>query len=436
MGEVCMYDYAMTEEILRYLFVEGNAFHARQIAERMGVSKKYFDKKYVDIRNGLSKEYPELFETTTRNRYSYSRLKYDSFKNTENVLVWFYRQNKEYKESELIRLVDTLRALHDGPKTIDELNAFIEDDERKRRSSYERSLNYLKELKVVKTSLRKQSVVYEIDNELFDRLTLEEAVRLYFFVNFAANTGLQSVYGYLLQDVLSKYIHFHDDQLECNVLSYKYIYFARLLDEYKLSTIVQAMEDNRRISFHYYKKNQKAKHLKQDDRQEIPPLVVIPIRLVYDHQYGRWYLIAKDPKAAFEGFGHYKLEGIFDIEIEEKTDTEEVKMLVKQFEETYGKSWLLGKGELQKVRLKFYFRSTSEQAPNFIKNRVLEEKQWGEIVEEDGNTFIYEIDVNGTMEIKPWIQSFGSSVEVLEPAELRQRIKDEWQQLLEEYEDV
>ncbi|MNJ69999.1 hypothetical protein D3C77_664110 [compost metagenome] len=92
--------------------------------------------------------------------------------------------------------------------------------------------------------------------------------------------------------------------------------------------------------------------------------------------------------------------------------------ILKSLEEALRYSWLIDTGATVKVRAFFY---TPTNAPiNFVKERVLLQGQWGAIVEETDNGFIYEIDVNGITEIKPWLRSFGSSCEVLEPRSLRQ----------------
>ncbi|MNJ79129.1 hypothetical protein D3C77_770500 [compost metagenome] len=56
--------------------------------------------------------------------------------------------------------------------------------------------------------------------------------------------------------------------------------------------------------------------------------------------------------------------------------------------------------------------------------------------EEDSESFIYEITVNGTIEIKPWLRSFGSSCEVLEPVRLRQEMIEEWKEIRAYYESI
>lgn len=95
---------------------------------------------------------------------------------------------------------------------------------------------------------------------------------------------------------------------------------------------------------------------------------------------------------------------------------------------------LIDTGQTVRVRARFY--NPEGSVPNFVKERVLLQGQWGQIVFEDENSFIYEITVNGTTEIKPWLRSFGSSCEVIEPASLRREMIAEWKEILSYYESV
>ncbi|MNJ01105.1 hypothetical protein D3C73_1606310 [compost metagenome] len=71
-----------------------------------------------------------------------------------------------------------------------------------------------------------------------------------------------------------------------------------------------------------------------------------------------------------------------------------------------------------------------------MKERVLLQGQWGQIVFEDEHSFIYEINVNGITEIKPWLRSFGSSCEILEPLQLRRELIAEWKEIQSYYESI
>ena len=58
----------------------------------------------------------------------------------------------------------------------------------------------------------------------------------------------------------------------------------------------------------------------------------------------------------------------------------------------------------------------------------------GTVTIESDDSFLYEIEVNGTSEIKPWLRSFGSSREVLKPRSLRMEFIKEWKEIAAYYE--
>ncbi|MNP01446.1 hypothetical protein D3C76_932610 [compost metagenome] len=95
---------------------------------------------------------------------------------------------------------------------------------------------------------------------------------------------------------------------------------------------------------------------------------------------------------------------------------------------------MIDTGRPVRVCARFYNPEGSE--PNFVKERVMLQGQWGQIVDEEERAFIYEITVNGTTEIKPWLRSFGSSCEVLEPDSLRREMIAEWKEIRSYYESV
>lgn len=81
-----------------------------------------------------------------------------------------------------------------------------------------------------------------------------------------------------------------------------------------------------------------------------------------------------------------------------------------------GRAWGISDEDLVQVRLRFHGPLAAERA---------RESQWHhsqqEQVNPDGTTDLT-FEVNGLLEITPWILSWGGTVEVLEPPELRQRI--------------
>ncbi len=97
-------------------------------------------------------------------------------------------------------------------------------------------------------------------------------------------------------------------------------------------------------------------------------------------------------------------------------------------------SWLVDTGEKVTVKAKFYNPHPEGMGRNFVKDRLVQQGQWGQIIEECNEYLIYQISVNGTVEIKPWLRSFGSSCEVMAPTALREEMIEEWKELQARYE--
>lgn len=160
------------------------------------------------------------------------------------------------------------------------------------------------------------------------------------------------------------------------------------------------------------------------------PHKTLPLKIVYDHQYGRWYLLAHGR----EGIRKYRMEGITQIEEDEAVVEEWFEETTRELLESIQHSWLIDTSPPVTVRARFYKSEGSE--PVFIKERVILQGQWGQIAAEDEQSFVYEIIVNGTTEIRPWLRSFSSSCEVLEPLRLRREMIAEWKEIQSYYESV
>ena len=139
--------------------------------------------------------------------------------------------------------------------------------------------------------------------------------------------------------------------------------------------------------------------------------------------------------ASREGIRKYRLEGITQIEEEDEPVTETFyQERLRALEEKIRYSWLIDTGSPVTVRVRFFNPDHSQ--PNFVRERVLLQGQWGTITEEEEESFIYEIRVNGITEIRPWLRSFGSSCEIMEPTQLRREMIAEWKEIAAYYESI
>lgn len=416
-------------QYLRMLALTGDAYNRQQFADRLGISIHTFDKTIRKLREmNREQDLNDLFQ------YSYA----DS---AEPTLLFLYRA-KSIKESESQRLPLILTALKNQSLTANQLLTYCDEqlidsdsippDEKTIRSD----LRYLEEIGVICREAGKRPYSYRLNNDLTDCLSQVELVQLYEFVDIMANTQIPSVQGYLLRDHLKKAIQStrpidEKDQSWIEPFHYKYHYDARILDEAHLYTLLQMIRLRRQISFQYFstrrKNNYSARQtnpLFADDTSVMNRRLVLPLQVVYDHQYGRWYLFAVNPRGQIVTF---RMSGIVDLAEEEQQSEEDFATYLTKLQDKTQYSWLVNIEETVLVQARFY--KADALPTDFIRERVLLQGQWGKIIEENDEWFIYEILVNGYIEIRPWLRSFGSSCEVLAPEALRQSLIEEWKEI-------
>lgn len=427
-------------QFLRMLVLTSGAYSRQQFAQRLGISVHTFDKTLKRLKEIVSSVYLQLPQEQG-NEFA-ETLRFNYYETTDPMLLFLYRA-KSVKESESYRFSLIITALQEQALTAMELMDICASglpsdmpfpDEKTIRSD----LKYLEEVGVIRREAGGRPYRYALHNELVTQLTDDELTDLYDFVDVMANTQVPSVQGYLLRDSLKKALKQRETKREMmEPFLYKYHFYSRILDEAHLFTLLQAIRQRRRVSFLYFSPKTGKRYASQNTnplferKTEGKQEVVLPIKVVYDHQYGRWYLLGYTARL---GIVKYRMEGITQVEEREPVTDEEFSRRQEQLEEKTRFSWLVDTGKPVLVKARFYH---PEGTPtNFIKERVLLQGQWGTIGEEDATSFVFEIIVNGTTEIKPWLRSFGSSCEVLEPRWLRKEFIAEWKEIQAYYESI
>lgn len=428
-------------QFLRMLSLTSGAYNRKQYAKRLGISVHTFDKtqrKLKDIRQSVTDHAaaPEVgSEMTDLVRFQYGE-------SAEPLLLFLFRA-KSMKETEIERLSVILHALQDATLTAMELlDACCADlpeelslpDEKTIRTD----LKYLEEVGVIRKEPGGRPYRYALQQDVLTQLTPEEQLELYDFVDMMANTQVPSVQGYLLRDSLKKVITPHFPQEEATEpYIYKYHYYSRILDEAHLYPLLGAIRQRKRVQFQYFSPKKPSSYSSQNTNPNFEreaggsPNRIIPIEVVYDHQYGRWYVIGYQHRRRFVKF---RMEGITQLEELHPVEEEHMQALKKEWAEISRYSWLVDTGDPVTVRARFFHPQDGER--NFILDRVRLQGQWGTITPETDHTFLYEIRVNGITEIKPWLRSFGSSCEILAPLRLREEMIEEWKEIAAYYEPV
>lgn len=426
-------------QFLRLLVLTSGAFSRQQFAERLGISVHTIDKTIRRLKEVVSSMHQHLPQE--QGKEFFETLRYSYHDSTDPLLLFLFRA-KSVKETESQRISLLLGAMKGQALTAKDLldiccsslpSGLPLPDEKTVRSD----LKYLEEVGVIKREPGPRPYKYRIQDDLVNCLSYEELLDLYDFVDVMANTQVPSLQGYLLRDGLKKHLlRLQAPQQAVEPFLYKYHYYTRILDEAHLFTLLHAIRHRRKVRFLYFSPKSEKSYASKNtnplyERDKAGKTEkTLPLKLVYDHQYGRWYLLSYGR----EGIRKYRMEGITQIEEDESVDQARFEEKEHELAEKIKYSWLIDTGRPVQVRARFFHPGGSE--PNFVKERVLLQGQWGQIVQEDEDSFIYEITVNGTTEIKPWLRSFGSSCEILEPPHLRREMIAEWREIQACYESV
>jgi len=431
-------------QILRMLALTSGAFTRTQFAERLGISVHTFDKTIRRLKEVLGSMHQHL--TQEQSREWSEAIRYSYYESADPLLLFLFRA-KSVKASESYRLSLLLSAMDGQALTVMELldiccsppsdeTATIEEMPMPDEKTIRSDVKYLESVGVIRKESAARPYRYRVNDDLLQALSPEELLDLYDYIDVMANTQLPSVQGYLLRDGLKKHLLRGQAQThELEPFLYKYHYHSRVLDEAHLFTLLHAIEGRLRVRFLYFSPKSERSYASRNtnplfEREtEGKQQRTLPLKLVYDHQYGRWYLLGHGR----EGLRKYRLEGVTQIELEDAVDAAGYEDKQAELAEKLRYSWLIDTGKPVTVRARFYHTGL---ARNFVKERVLLQGQWGQIVEEDDEAFIYEIVVNGTTEIRPWLRSFGSSCEVLEPLQLRREMISEWKEIQSTYESI
>jgi len=427
-------------QFLRLVALAGGAYNRQQLASRLGISVHTLDKTVRSLKQTLSLASPQL--TAEQSTELTEGLRYNYYESADPLLLFLYRA-KSLKESESIRLTLLVSSLQDRELSAKDLQDLCSErmpadapapDEKTIRGD----LKYLEEIGVIIRSDESRPYRYRAANDLIDRLTDDELLDLFDYVDVTANTQVPSVQGYLLRDTLKKALRKRGFQASAaDTHRYKYHYHSRILDEAHLYTIFNAIRQRKKLHFVYLAPRKGLTYSSQNtnplyERESHGVSTALPLRVVFDHQYGRWYLIGWSART---GIAKFRMEGLTQIEEGDAVPEELFEERLGRVLEQLRYSWVTDTLHTVKVVARFY-NPDPRSGVNFVRERVEAQGQWGTITEESAQSFRFEIRVSGVYEIKPWLRSFGSSCEVLEPAWLRKAFIAEWKEIASYYEPV
>ena len=151
---------------------------------------------------------------------------------------------------------------------------------------------------------------------------------------------------------------------------------------------------------------------------------VCPLGILYYWALDNWYLVALDEKD--QAIKTYLVDRILAIE---ETGQTFVRPENFDLEDWFKYAWgVYRSGNPVKVKIRFHNYYTTLQR---VRAELASRKTC--ILREDGDGLIMEDTVDGLAEMAVWLRSFGPGVEVLEPAELRETVLTNLEQMLKNY---
>lgn len=438
------------QEILRSFFVESGVHDAKKLMNLLGVSESTYFKTLREMTDLLYSENLMDLQLQSTSEALRDRVKYDPYYQTQNFLGRLY-QSETMRETQIVRYALILKALDQGGnKSISELVEEIAGYSLSEKDAelsilvdkqVSRCVNDLLKEGMIKKQNRKgdKQTKYEYSlRSFFDQFNQDELLDLYAFIQFFTYAEIPAAPGFLLLEKLQKHLLEREGVVheKLNHTIYQYPYCGRVLDEYMCYELLPAIEEGRQIDMSYSSVKDKRKKVVQsaDDIEE-DFHQIIPIKIVFDYHFARWYLIGKPINLLEnEPLYRYRIDYITNISLSKKVPKQTLSNLQKQCEEELSESWCVTYSPLNLIKIFFHF-DQSNARENFIKKKVEEQGQWGKITKEyDNGSFIWEISVRGYSEITPWIRSFGKSAIVIEPLELREKMIQDWKAVLSSYE--
>ncbi|AFM39965.1 putative transcriptional regulator [Desulfosporosinus acidiphilus SJ4] len=170
-------------------------------------------------------------------------------------------------------------------------------------------------------------------------------------------------------------------------------------------------------------KNKVAILYRKDD-EPARELQLNPLGIVYYWVLDNWYLVAQDE------FGQkiktYQINRILDVERLEEAFTPVAGFDLRNW---FRNAWGVYRDEKPRpVKIRFYDHFSTL---NRVRMELAQRKSC-QLIEEEGSLLMID-QVEGLDELAVWLRGFGSTAEVLEPIELREKMKDQLLQLLHLY---
>lgn len=425
-------------DFLRILFYEGGAWDRAEMARRLHLQPSTYDKYLREwrqrlVQTGLAGEVEEVRRGCMRLRYRRQAAE------RAFLLAYGLTATKAQQRKHLLQILLILAAA--GLCTQEELaDALAQKGVLCAENTLKKCLGDLQREGVIwKKREGRRAAQYGLDDwlgALLAELDFRQRRRLRDFVDYAAARSAVSVSGYLLLHTLEAF----DDvteEVDSERLWYRHHPAGRLLDEYWAQPLAAAAKQRRAVWLEYYVKEERVRSRNQGGQKAATAekMHFWPVAQVHDEHLGRRYLVGLTEEGRL---APYRPEAIRVLRMENIAWLEAAPggmLLEEGWTEFIGQRlrqcWLVAvRDEVEIVRARFFAPPGKH---DYVGERLAREKRWGCVKAEAEGVWILTLPVRGTMEVRPWLRSFGAQVEVLEPLHLREFFRREWEEVASRY---
>ncbi len=301
-----------------------------------------------------------------------------------------------------------------------------------------------KKSNTIKVKNEDNEYFYKLTSDIFQDIGENTAVmdNLLDMVRFMYNQSDIAVPGWQLANTLTTYMFCKGmaniDTKEEPIFQFMDTNVLNVIDNDIFWELINAIHSHNVISFDYTTGDE-------------PTITVYPIRVIAERQYGRQYLFAYHYNSG--EYYIYRLDKISNVELLKKDTSSKYSFLTsdgcisdadidKRLNELYQRIFanalnidIRNHENPQNVLIHF---NTNTKNRSVLLPKVTNKTNHGEVINETETGFDYKITVPNTIEIIPWIRSFGAQavVDAETNPELYSKIKNELSEIIKRYESV
>lgn len=415
--------YNIIRDILRDCFLYG-CFSRDGLENKRNMSPRKVSYEMRRIQQYVEEKYIKFDKD---GRYKLLSLTYDFMRHTENFLVNTY-MTKSFTRTDLLTYYFILLFLQSKTNacslnTIE--NELAEEGllcfDKISSKTIERKLNEMcGSIGILSCETIKRTKHYSVAPDILDGFNNDELKELLLVVSLYKNIIFPVTAGYYSEQTLKDYINY-ERKTDCgptNFFNYRNVHFHPVIEEQVLWEILNAIHQRSKIKLYYHS-------FKRRDKFSISA-ILSPYKIKYDVRHGRFYLISfSNNKKCIVS----RLDRIQDVEILDETFQRE------EFDEEYQKrmhySWSsmsldYGK-EPETVKLEIII---DEKTENYIIEKIVSEAPNGILEKIENGCYHFNMKLNDSGEIIPWIRGYAGYVRVLESKELADKLLNDWKEML------